>query len=112
MEIWAETGDRSRDRRSEQWTETWDLSRDLSREQKPETGAVNGNLRLEQRTETGPVTKTKTVLEDIQIFATDKLRASLNTDQADVDAKNISLLVSPEQANLLKLAETKGDLSF
>jgi len=64
------------------------------------------------RTDSGPVTKTKTVLEDIQIFATDKLRASLNTDQAEVDAKNISFLVSPEQANLLKLAETKGDLSL
>jgi pilus assembly protein CpaB len=65
----------------------------------------------------GMVTKTKAVLEFIQVFATDNIRqgsaASTATgEQAEINAKNISLLVTPDQYNLLMLAETKGQLTL
>lgn len=65
----------------------------------------------------GMVTKTKTVLEFIQVFATDNIRQGSATstasgEQAEINAKNISLLVTPDQYNLLMLAETKGQLTL
>jgi len=62
----------------------------------------------------GTIQKTKTVLEYIQVFATDKLRnaegAADNSGKTSV--KNISLLVTPEQGNLLMLAVSKGTLQL
>ncbi|QDT64472.1 Flp pilus assembly protein CpaB [Calycomorphotria hydatis] len=55
-------------------------------------------------------TSTKTVLEYIEVFSIDNIRNNGEGDPGDVQAKNISLLVSPEHAALLKLAETKGEL--
>lgn len=65
----------------------------------------------------GMVTKTKTVLEFIQVFATDNIRQGSATsnasgEQTEINAKNISLLVTPDQYNLLMLAETKGQLTL
>lgn len=61
-----------------------------------------------------PVNKTKLVLELIKVFATDNIRASAavsnNQGQADTTAKHVSLLVTPEQAKYLTLAQKKGDL--
>ncbi len=57
-----------------------------------------------------PITKTKTVLEYIKVFATDSLRDSQHSETQEVKSKNISLLVTPQQAGLLKLAEDKGNL--
>ena len=60
----------------------------------------------------GMVTKTKTVLEFVKVFATDSIRHNeiAGSEAAEINAKNISLLVTPEQANLLMLVESKGKL--
>lgn len=58
----------------------------------------------------GRVYKIKTVLEGIEVFATDHIRDTVNADQPDVKAKNISLLVTPEQGAALMLAESQGKL--
>jgi pilus assembly protein CpaB len=57
-----------------------------------------------------PISKTKTVLEYIKVFATDSLRTANGNETTEIHAKNISLLVTPEQANLLMLAQSKGEL--
>lgn len=56
------------------------------------------------------VQRTRMVLENIQVFATDNRRDAGGKEAGDNTAKNVSLLVSPEQANLLMLAESKGKL--
>jgi pilus assembly protein CpaB len=61
------------------------------------------------RTSRGMVTRTKSVLEFIKVFSVDSRRANVGETQ-EVSAKNISLLVTPDQANLLMLAEDKGTL--
>lgn len=60
----------------------------------------------------GMVSKTKTVLEYIKVFATDSLRHGdvAGNENKEIHAKNISLLVTPDQANLLNFAENKGEL--
>lgn len=58
----------------------------------------------------GTVSRTKTLLEFIEVYATDSLRVGGATPDSEVQAKNVSLLVSPEQANLLQLAISKGPL--
>ena len=64
----------------------------------------------------GPTQKTKTVLEDIQIFATDSQRdvdaSSGGNEKAKSSSKNMSLLVTPQQAALLELATNKGKLQL
>lgn len=62
------------------------------------------------RTNKGMVTKTKAVLEYIKVFSVDSRRASVAGENQEVSAKNISLLVTPDNANLLMLAENKGTL--
>ena len=56
----------------------------------------------------GEVMKTKTVLENIQVFATDNIRNNQEVEQQEIKAKNISFLVTPEQSQLLMLAEQKS----
>jgi pilus assembly protein CpaB len=57
------------------------------------------------------VSKTRAVLEHIKVFATDNRRDMKGSDvQESNAAKNVSLLVTPDQANLLMLAENKGKL--
>lgn len=65
-----------------------------------------------QRPGLGSVTRTKTILEYIEIFATDSVRSGAEepskASSAKDGVKNVSLLVNPKQANVLKLAENKG----
>jgi pilus assembly protein CpaB len=58
----------------------------------------------------GMVSKTNTVLEYIKVFATDSLRSGdvAESEANEVNAKNISLLVTPRQAHFIMLAESKG----
>jgi pilus assembly protein CpaB len=64
--------------------------------------------------EHGDVQKAKTILQYIEVFATDNIRQSAvpNGEGKEVSAKNISLLVTPEQVNVVKLAEKKGEISL
>ena len=64
----------------------------------------------------GAVTRTRTItiLENVEIFATDSKRTSSRADSksAEIKAKNISLLVTLEQFQVCMLAETKGQLTL
>jgi pilus assembly protein CpaB len=62
----------------------------------------------------GQIKKTKTILQYLEVFSTDNIRQSAvpNGENKEVNAKNISLLVTPDQYNLLMLAESKGTLSL
>lgn len=59
----------------------------------------------------GIVTRTDTLLEYIEVFASDEFRNLEVGESREIKAKNLTLLVTPEQANLLQLANTKGELS-
>ena len=56
-------------------------------------------------------TKTKTLLEYVEIFATDNQTAS-KADNETKKVKNVSLLLTPEQVNYVLLAASKGNLSL
>ena len=57
--------------------------------------------------------RTKTILERIQVFATDNVRKSgVASDAEEINAKNISLLVDPHQYNVLMLAEQRGEITL
>ena len=56
-------------------------------------------------------THVKTVLDYIEVFAVDNVRAG-REGEVDVAVKNVSLLVTPEQFQLLKAAEEVGDLDL
>lgn len=58
------------------------------------------------------VSKSKTVLQRVEVFATDSLTELANKEKAEIKAKNVSLLVDPQQAGLLKLAENMGSLTL
>ncbi|MCA9081527.1 MAG: Flp pilus assembly protein CpaB [Planctomycetaceae bacterium] len=60
------------------------------------------------------VTKTKTLLEYVEVFATDDQTASRAADASGdaKKAKSVSLLLTPEQVNYVLLAQTKGSLSL
>lgn len=58
----------------------------------------------------GMVSRTKSILEYIKVFSVDSRRANVTNEKEEVSAKNISLLVTPDNANLLMLAENKGTL--
>ncbi len=55
------------------------------------------------------VERTKVVLQYIEVFAVDKDREMAEEDHEGI-YKHISVLVTPQQANLLRLAESKGEL--
>lgn len=57
-------------------------------------------------------TKTKTLLEYVEVFATDDHTVSDGARNQDAKAKIVSLLVTPEQVNYIKLAESKGQLAL
>lgn len=62
----------------------------------------------------GQMTRTKTILEYIEIFATDSVRSGLEENSskgvAKDGVKNVSLLVNVKQGAVLKLAEKMGTL--
>lgn len=56
---------------------------------------------------------TKTILEYIQVFAMGDLKMGVEPNDgkgASKEVKNVSLLVSPTQAEIMKLAESKGTI--
>lgn len=59
------------------------------------------------------VTRTRTVLQYVQVFALDRLR---DADSSDANkgnkAENLSVIVTPEQASLLMMASNKGTLQM
>lgn len=57
-------------------------------------------------------TKTKTLLEYVEVFATDNRTISDGSRNQETKAKIVSLLVAPEQVNYIKLAESKGQLAL
>ena len=83
---------------------------------KTHSGQIQPNDRVDvlvtykTRSTRGMITRTKAVLEYIQVFSVDNRRAGLAGETEEAAAKNISLLVTPDQANLLMLAENKGKL--
>lgn len=62
----------------------------------------------------GTQNRTKTILEFIEVWATDSVRVGVEESTKDSNAKagvkNVSLLVTPNQASLLMLAKSKGEL--
>ncbi len=61
----------------------------------------------------GMIDKTMTILEYIEVFATDSIMTSHDQgDTTEINAKNLSFLVTPHQAAILNLAESKGDLNL
>jgi len=61
----------------------------------------------------GMVDKTMRILEFIEVFATDSIMASQDQgDSSEINAKNLSFLVTPQQAAVLNLAESKGELNL
>ena len=59
----------------------------------------------------GRVTRIETVLERVEVFATDNIR-DLGADTADMKVKNFSLLVKPQEASIVKLADTMGGTTY
>lgn len=62
----------------------------------------------------GQVTRTKTILEYVEVFATDSVRSGIEEASskgvAKDGVKNVSLLVNVKQGTVLKLAEKMGTL--
>jgi pilus assembly protein CpaB len=74
---------------------------------------TNGQM----NTQTGEIRKAKTILQYIEVFATDNIRIGSGPNgetskEKEVSAKNISLLVTPDQYNLLALAAEKGKITL
>ena len=55
-------------------------------------------------------TEIASVLENVEVFALDNNRDAVGKDPSEIKAKNISLLVTPEEAMRLKRAEEMGKL--
>jgi len=59
------------------------------------------------------ISRTKTVLEFIEVFAIDRLREGEGHESTKgAKAENLSVLVTPEQAHILMLASSKGKLQM
>ena len=56
------------------------------------------------------LTKSATLLEYIEVFASDAFRNLEAGESKEINAKNITLLVTPEQANIIQLANRRGEL--
>ena len=58
----------------------------------------------------GEIKKAKTILQYLEVFATDNIRQSAvpNGEQKEIAAKNISLLVTPDQYVLLDARQEQG----
>ncbi len=61
----------------------------------------------------GSSTKTKTLLEYVEVFATNATTSDrINSEDKTGRTSFVSLLLMPEQVNYVKLAESKGNLSL
>ena len=70
-----------------------------------------------QKAQSAASSRTKVVLERIEVFALDRMRDNDSSDNgasksAAKSAENLSVIVTPEQANLLMLAKSKGELQM
>jgi len=66
-----------------------------------------------RRPNSAEVSRTKTVLEFIEVFAIDRLREGEGAESSKgAKAENLSVLVTPEQAHVLMLAASKGKLQM
>src|SRR5258708_11822166 len=66
-----------------------------------------------KRPGTAEASRTKTVLEYIEVFAIDRNREGEGNDSnKGAKAENLSVLVTPEQAHILMLAASKGKLQM
>ncbi len=63
-----------------------------------------------RKPEGGLTTITKVILERVKIFATDHLTDVGGADNNQVKSKNISVLLSPKEGAILKMAERKGEV--
>ncbi len=70
---------------------------------------VDVMVTYQMRTSLGAGTVIKTVLEFVEVFSTGKIR-EIDAGSGDGKFKTISLLVTPQQAALVKLAEKVGEL--
>jgi pilus assembly protein CpaB len=75
---------------------------------------VDVHVTYQARSERGaPISKTKTLLEYVEVFAADDQTESKMADKANSgNAKTVSLLLTPEQVKYVLLAQTKGKLSL
>jgi pilus assembly protein CpaB len=78
------------------------------------TYTVAHHLPNQMNSQSGEIKKAKVILQYIEVFATDNIRQSAvpNGEAKEVAAKNISLVVTPDQYVLLMLAESKGQISL
>ncbi len=78
------------------------------------TYTVARHVAGQMNSQAGEIKKAKTILQYIEVFATDNIRQSAvpNGETKEVAAKNISVLVTPDQYVLLMLAKTKGQISL
>jgi pilus assembly protein CpaB len=78
------------------------------------TYTVAHNVAGQMNSQFGEIKKAKTILQYLEVFATDNIRQSAvpNGEAKEVAAKNISLLVTPDQYVLLMLAKSKGQISL
>jgi pilus assembly protein CpaB len=78
------------------------------------TYTVPHNIPGQMNSQFGEIKKAKTILQYLEVFATDNIRQSAvpNGEQKELSAKNISLLVTPDQYVLLMLAKSKGNISL
>jgi len=61
----------------------------------------------------GAVSKTKTLLEYIEVFSTDaKTKTKIQNGGETNRAKNVSLVLTPEQVTFVRLAQSKGQLGI
>ena len=62
------------------------------------------------RSDKGSNQKTSIILQYVKVFAADSLRDASDADVQEVASKNVSLLVTPKQANVLLQAKSMGTL--
>jgi pilus assembly protein CpaB len=76
---------------------------------------VDVHVTFDARTPAGMVTKSVTLLERVDVFAVqDKTKGDRQTsgDNSKVNARQISLVVTPDETTLLALAQRKGQLGL
>ncbi|MCG6155859.1 Flp pilus assembly protein CpaB [Rubinisphaera margarita] len=72
---------------------------------------VDLQVTYDLRTANGQMqTKTATLLEYIEVFASDSIRNLEAGESKEIKAKNITFLVTPAQAQLIQLAERKAEV--
>ena len=58
----------------------------------------------------GTIQRTKCILQCLKVFSADSIRDTTGSEAPEINAKNISLLVKPDDAGLLNMAVQKGTI--